>query len=138
MAIAFCSIEVSESNDLECSNLAAYVRHCNHAGRASADHQYGAGSAFRLPTPPPAVLWDEVFSRRLSYDERIGKASELKQHLRDRIRLLPASLPAQQYRQLVEDWVHGRPQVGVWLIVGVHAADHGAWRQHASPLRRRG
>jgi hypothetical protein len=140
MAIAFCSIQVSESNDLECSNLVGYVRHCNHAGSASAhsdhDHQYGAESALRLPTPPPAVLWNDVFCPPLSYRERTSKAHDLKQHLRNRVRLLPATLSARQYRKLVEDWVHGHTQVGVSLIVAVHVTERDAGRQPAGPIRR--
>jgi hypothetical protein len=132
MSIAFCSIRISDSNDdLSCSGDASV--------RPDHDQQYGAQSALRPPSPPLAVLWDEVFSRPLSHGERICKAYELKRRLRDRIRLLPVDLPAQQYREFVDDWVNGRStQAGVSAIVAIHVSDHGAGRQLARPVRRRG
>ena len=143
MAIAFCSIQVSDfSDDLACSSFAAYADRCNHPVSASArtdhKHRYGGESALRPSTPPLGVLSNEVFSQLSSYGERPCEVSDLKQHLRDRIRLLPTTLSARQYRKLIEDWVHGRIQPGVSPIVAVHVTDHDAGRRCPCTIWRRG
>ena len=125
MAIAFQTFRLlGSTDDRTCSGLAAYVCRCagpiNAPPRFDHEHQDGAESALRPPAPL-AVLWDEVFARRLSYGERICKAYDLNLRLRDVISLLPAELSARQKCQLLEDWVHGRfVQPSVSPAVAMH------------------
>jgi hypothetical protein len=143
--MAFMSVRILGSNrDPARSALAAYV--CRRSPvegapmRSELIYGFGAESPLRPPTQSLAALWDDVFSRRLSYGERICKAYELNQRPRDqdRIPMLPAILPATQYRLLVEDWVHDRfVPTGVSTMAAVHVPDHGARSRCTRPVRRR-
>jgi hypothetical protein len=143
MAIAFISAPVLGSNrDLACSAFAAYV--CRRSPgevapkRSDLIYGFGAECALPLPAPPLAVLWDEVFSRRLSYGERICKAYELNLRLQDLISLLPAELSAREYRHLLEDWVQGRfVQPGAAPAVAMHVSIHRRQDRQQHPVRRR-
>lgn len=142
MAIALYSIHISgSSDDVARSGFAAYVRcYCRSSGASTSsdhDHPYDAEPGFR-PSAPLAILWDEVFSRRLSYGERICKAYELNLRLQDLISLLPAELSARQKRHLLEDWVHGRfVQLGVSPAVAMHVSVHRRQDRQQHPVRRR-
>jgi hypothetical protein len=142
MAIAFQTFRLlGSTDDRTCSGLAAYVRRCTRPSgappRFDHEHRDGAESALRPPAPL-AILRDEVFSRRLSYGERICKAYELNLRLQDLISMLPTELSARQNRQVLEDWVHGQfVQPRVTTVVALHHSHDAAECRCPHPIRRR-